>query len=233
MDQKNCNQKISNQKDFPRKNSLLNEIDFYLVTDSGLSKKGTLSDVKESVEAGCKIIQYREKNRSTKEMVNEASEIKRICSGRAIFLVNDRIDVALAVDADGVHIGQDDMPIETARKILGADKIIGLTVHNVDEAIEAENSGADYVGLGSIFDTSTKKDAGEGIGPARIRDVKNAITVPVVAIGGINKENCMSVVENGADSFVAISAVVCSDDVKRETREFVEIIRGRKNSSSQ
>lgn len=235
MNQKNCDQKISSQKtsdqkDLSRKNSLLKEIDFYLVTDSGLSRKGTLSDVKESVEAGCKIIQYREKNKSTKEMIDEAAEIKRICSGRAIFLVNDRVDVALAVDADGVHIGQDDMPIETARKILGADKIIGLTVHNVDEAIEAENNGADYVGLGSIFDTSTKKDAGKGIGPASIREVKNAIKVPVVAIGGVNKENCRSVVENGADSLVAISAVVCGDDVKRETREFIDIIREIKNT---
>jgi thiamine-phosphate pyrophosphorylase len=232
MNQKNCDQKISNQNDFSRKNSLLTEIDFYLVTDSGLSKKGTLSDVKESVEAGCKIIQYREKNKSTKEMIDEASEIRRICIDKAIFLVNDRIDVALAVDADGVHIGQDDMPIDTARKILGADKIIGLTVHNVDEAIEAEKSGADYVGLGSIFDTSTKKDAGKGIGPASIREVKEAIKVPVVAIGGINKENCRRVVENGADSFVAISAVVCSDDVKRETIEFISIIREIKNTGS-
>lgn len=227
MDQKNSNQNNSNQKA-----SLLKEIDFYLVTDSGLSKKGTLSDVKKAVEAGCKIIQYREKNKSTKGMIDEASEIRRICSDRAIFLVNDRVDVALAVDADGVHIGQDDMPIETARKLLGPDKIIGLTVHNVDEAVEAEKNGADYVGLGSIFDTSTKKDAGKGIGPARIREVKNAIKVPVVAIGGINKENCRNVVENGADSLVAISAVICSDDVKKETREFINIIREIKNTNS-
>jgi thiamine-phosphate pyrophosphorylase len=232
MDQKNCSQKISNQKESFQKKSLLNEIDFYLVTDSGLSKKGTLSDVNESIEAGCKIIQYREKDKSTKEMIDETSEIKRICGERAIFLVNDRIDVALAVDADGVHIGQGDMPIETARKLLGEDKIIGLTVHNVDEAIEAEKRGADYVGLGSIFDTSTKKDAGKGIGPARIREVKNAIKVPVVAIGGINKENCRSVIENGADSLVAISAVVCSDNVKKETREFINIIREIKNKDS-
>jgi len=205
-----------NQKSFNRKSSLLKEIDFYLVTDSGLSKKGTLSDVREAVESGCRIIQYREKDKSTKEMVEEASEIRRICSDRAIFLVNDRIDVALAVDADGVHIGQDDMPIETARKLLGEDKIIGLSVHDREEAIRAEKAGADYVGLGSIFDTATKKDAGKGIGPLKIREVKDAIKIPVVAIGGISKENCESATQNGADSLVAISAVVCSDDVKKE-----------------
>lgn len=219
-----------NQKNFSRKSSLLKEIDFYLVTDSGLSKKGTLSDVREAVEAGCRIVQYREKDKSTKNMVEEASEIKRICSDRAIFMVNDRIDIALAVDADGVHIGQEDMPIETARKLLGEDKIIGLTVHNMDEAILAEKAGADYVGLGSIFNTTTKKDAGNGIGPLKIREVKDAIKIPVVAIGGINKENCKSVVQNGADSLVAISAVVCSDDVKKETKYFIDMIQRTKKA---
>jgi thiamine-phosphate pyrophosphorylase len=217
-------QKNSNQK-YP----LLKEIDFYLLTDSGLSKKGTLSDVKEAVESGCRIVQYREKNKSTKEMVLEASEIKRICSDKAIFLVNDRIDVALAVDADGIHIGQDDMPIEIARKLLGPDKIIGLSVHDREEAVQAEKNGADYVGFGPVFNTSTKKDAGKGIGPARIREVKAALTIPVVAIGGINKENCSSVVENGADSLVAISVVVCSDNVKKETKLFIDLIREIKN----
>jgi len=217
-----------NQKGFNRKSSLLKAIDFYLVTDSGLSKKGTLSDVREAVEAGCKIVQYREKDKSTKEMVEEASEIKRICSGRAIFLVNDRIDVALAVDADGVHIGQDDMPVETTRKLLGEDKIIGLSVNDREEAVFAEKLGVDYVGLGPIFDTVTKKDAGEGIGPLKIREVKDAIKLPIVAIGGINKENCENVIQNGADSLVAISAVVCSDDVKKETEYFIDMVRKNK-----
>lgn len=212
-------------KNFSRKNSLLKEIDFYLVTDSGLSKKGTLSDVREAVESGCRIVQYREKNKSTKEMVEEASEIKRICSSRVIFLINDRIDVALAVDADGVHIGQDDMPVETARKLLGEEKIIGLSVQDREEAILAEKAGADYVGLGPIFDTATKKDAGKGLGPEKIREVKSAIKIPVVAIGGINKKNCESIIQNGADSLVAISAIVCSDDVKRETKFFIDIIQ--------
>ncbi|MGB3908713.1 MAG: thiamine phosphate synthase [Methanomethylovorans sp.] len=207
------------------KKDMLKEIDFYLVTDSGLSKQGTLSDVQDAVESGCRIVQYREKNKSTKNMIAEALQIKAICNDDAIFLVNDRIDVALAVDADGVHIGQDDMPIDIARRILGADKIIGLTVHSTSEAIEAERNGADYVGLSPIFDTTTKNDAGKGIGIEKIRDVKNVINIPIVAIGGINKENCKRVIENGADGLVAISAVLCSDDVQHEIKEFITIIR--------
>jgi thiamine-phosphate pyrophosphorylase len=207
------------------KRKLLDIIDFYLVTDSSLSKKGTLSDVENAVAAGCRIVQYREKARSTKDMVLEAAQIKTLCGSEAIFLVNDRVDVALAVDADGVHIGQDDMPIGTARQILGKDKIIGLTVHNIEEALDAENRGADYVGLGPIYDTSTKKDAGDGIGPESIKAVKDAIGIPVVAIGGINKQNSESVIVGGADSLVAISAVVCSDNVARETKAFIELIK--------
>ncbi len=207
------------------KRSLLDLMDFYLVTDSGLSVKGTLSDVENAVAAGCRIVQYREKTISTKDMVIEAAQIKILCGSEAIFLVNDRVDVALAVDADGVHIGQDDMPIDTARELLGKDKIIGLTVHNVKEALEAEQSGADYVGLSPIFDTSTKKDAGNGIGPESIKAVKDAIKIPVVAIGGINKQNTESVIIGGADSLVAISAIVCSDDVTRETKDFIDLIR--------
>ena len=207
------------------KRVLLDEIDFYLVTDSGLSKKGTLSDVEKAVAAGCRIIQYREKSISTKDMILEAEQIKALCGSESIFLVNDRVDVALAVDADGVHIGQDDMPMATARELLGPDKIIGLTVHNVEEALEAERMGADYVGLSPIFNTSTKKDAGDGIGPESIRPVKDAIKIPIVAIGGINKQNSESVIIGGADSLVAISAIVCSDDVEKETREFIDLIQ--------
>lgn len=214
-----------------QKRLLLDEIDFYLVTDSGLSKAGTLSDVEKAVAAGCRIIQYREKSISTKEMILEAAKIKEICGNEAIFFVNDRVDVALAVDADGVHIGQDDMPIETARRLLGPDKIIGLSVHNVEEALNAEKMSADYIGLGPIFNTSTKKDAGNGIGPESIRAVKDAIKIPVVAIGGINKQNSESVILGGADSLVAISAVVRSDDVEQETRDFIDLIQRTRSQS--
>ncbi len=206
----------------------LSEIDFYLVTDSGLSKEGTISDVKQAVNAGCKIVQYREKEKNTREMIKDASRIKEICKGRAIFLVNDRIDVALAVDADGVHIGQGDMPFEITRRLLGEDKIIGITVHDVHEAKEAASLGADYIGLSPIFSTSTKKDAGKSCGTTMIEKVKKEVSVPIIAIGGINKENMDEVILAGADSVVAISAVVCSEDVKKEVEKLIRIIHNNK-----
>ena len=205
---------------------MLRKIDFYLVTDSGLSKKGVLNDVEMAIEAGCKIVQYREKTKETKYMVKEAIKIKVLCDDKAIFLVNDRIDVALAVNADGVHIGQDDMPLEFAQELLGKDKIIGLTVHNEEEAVNAERRGADYIGLSPIFNTSTKKDAGSACGTSMITKIKKRISIPIVAIGGITAMNIEEVMRAGADSAVAISDVVTSDDTfgkVAELRQKMEI----------
>ncbi|MFC1608203.1 thiamine phosphate synthase [Candidatus Latescibacterota bacterium] len=211
------------------KNTALQNIDYYLVTDSTLSLHGTLHDVREAVRAGCTIVQYREKTAETRQMVEEAQAIKVLCRDRALFLVNDRIDVALAVDADGVHIGQDDMPFGTARRLLGPDKIIGLTVHDVAESHEAVELGADYLGLSPIFSTGTKQDAGEPCGTGMIREVRNAVSLPIVAIGGINKSNISEVIRAGADSAAAISAVVCAEDVYGETAEIREIIGNNKS----
>ena len=206
------------------KKNKLSEIDFYFVSDSILSKKGIISDISNSLRAGCRIIQYREKDRSANEMLKEALEIKKLCKGNAILLVNDRIDVALAVDADGVHLGQNDMPIQIARRLLGKGKIIGLTAHNAKEAIEAEKQGADYIALSPIFATSTKKDAGKACGIEMIKKVRKATNIPLVAIGGINKQNVSRVVKAGADAVVAISAVVGSKDAYKEVCEFRKII---------
>ncbi len=208
----------------PRQNFRL--IDFYFVTDSGLTRNSVIDDVRAAVKAGVKIVQYREKSKSTKEMVEEASRIKEICRNKAIFLVNDRIDVALAVDADGVHLGQDDMPYRTARKILG-DRIIGLTVHDIQEAAESEKLGADYVGASPIFTTKTKLDAGKAAGLRLLRGIKKHTNLPVVAIGGIDLENAGSVIRAGADSAVAISAVV-TKDVEVECRKFIRKIQESK-----
>jgi thiamine-phosphate pyrophosphorylase len=202
----------------------MEDIDFYFVTDSTLTRKGVIDDVSSALKAGVKIIQYREKNRSTKDMIEEAYAIKRLCEGRATFLVNDRVDIALAVDTDGVHLGQDDMPYDKARELLGKDKIIGITVHSVKESVESERLGANYLGASSIFATKTKVDAGKGTGLHLIQDIKKYVKIPVVAIGGINLDNVASVIQAGADSVAAISAVITKDDVTEECRRFIKII---------
>ncbi len=202
----------------------MREIDFYFVTDSTLTRKTVVDDVRDALRAGVKIVQYREKSMSTKQMFYEALQIKKLCKGKSLFLVNDRVDIALAVDADGVHLGQDDMPYNRARYLLGKDKIIGITVHNVKEALAAEKLGADYLGASPIFETKTKKDAGKQAGPQLIKDIKKCVQVPVVAIGGINLDNLASVMAAGADSVAAISAVLTRDSVEKECRRFIEAI---------
>ena len=202
--------------------------DFYFITDSGLSKNGILNDVEKAVKAGCSIIQYREKNKNTRELINEALKIKKICDkNNAILIINDNVDVALAVNANGVHLGQEDAQYSTARKLLG-NKIIGLTIHNLNEAIAAERSGADYVGLSPIFATSTKKDAGKPCGTGMIKKVRKKISIPIVAIGGITKQNVADAIKAGADSAAAISAVISSNDVQKEVSDFIMIIRENK-----
>lgn len=206
----------------------LEDVDFYFITDSKLTKKTVIDDVKAAVNAGVKIVQYREKEKPTKYMIEESAKIKELCTGKAIFLINDRVDVALAVNADGVHLGQDDMPYGTARILLGQDKIIGLTAHNVEEAIHAESLGADYIGASPIFETKTKQDAGKAAGLELIRCIKEKINIPLITIGGINLSNVASVIQAGADAAVAISAVVTKDDVEEECKKFVGFIKQKK-----
>jgi thiamine-phosphate pyrophosphorylase len=205
----------------------LKDVDLYFITDSVLTRKTVLEDVEAAIRGGVKIIQYREKKAAAKQMVEEAVRIRDACRERGvIFLVNDRVDVAIAVDADGVHLGRDDMPYQEARKMLGDRKIIGLTAHNVEEAVEAERAGADYIGLSPIFRTDTKKDAGEPAGLKLIRDVKGKINIPFFPIGGINQENLKDVLEAGARGACMISAIVAKDDVEGEVKKVIGVIRG-------
>ena len=198
---------------------------FYLVTCPSISKKGNLFDVKNAVDAGCKIVQYREKNKTTNEMIKEAKKIKEICKKKALLIIDDRIDVALAVGADGVHIGQDDISIETARMLLGKEKIIGLTVHNLKESIDAEKKGVDYIGLAPIFATETKQDSGAPCGPDLITEIRKKVNLPIIAVGGIKKENVNEVISKGADGVVAVSAVLDSNDIFSEVSKFIKIIK--------
>lgn len=194
---------------------------YYFITDAALSKAGNVSDVTRAIDAGVKIVQYRNKSNITAEMYAEAMAIKDLCARSAVTLIiNDRIDIALAVDADGVHIGQDDMPYAVARRLLGGSKIIGVTVHNLDEATDAVGMGADYLGVSPIFATGTKDDAGRPCGVGLVEDVRRAYDVPIAAIGGITLENADGVIAAGADMLCAISAVVTATDVAEEIRKF-------------
>ena len=193
---------------------------FYFITDARLSRAGNESDVRSAVDAGVMAVQYRNKDASSRTLHEEALKLKRICHGHALFIVNDRIDIALSVNADGVHLGQDDMPLPDARKILGPLAVIGITVHNEEEAERAIKEGADYLGLSPVFPTSTKHDAGLPAGLSLITRIRSLTSVPLVAIGGINLENAGHVISAGADSFCAISATVAQDNVHAEILKF-------------
>ncbi len=193
---------------------------YYFITDSGLSLAGNVADARAAVAAGVTVVQYRNKSNITRDMYEEALLIKGVCGGSAKFIVNDRIDIALAVGADGVHIGQEDMPYEQARRLLGPDKIIGVTVHDLDEALEAEAAGADYLGVSPVFATGTKDDAGAPCGTKLISSIKAKCSIPVVAIGGIALSNVDEVIAAGADMVCAISAVVTKGDVAAAILEF-------------
>lgn len=193
---------------------------YYFITDSSFSVAGIMSDAEMAVAAGVKIIQYRNKTAETRTLYHEAMLMKKICAGNSRFIINDRIDIALAVDADGVHIGQEDMPYHEARRLLGKDKIIGVTVHNTDEAVQAEQRGAAYLGVSPVFATATKPDAGKPCGIGTLEAIRHACRIPIVAIGGINPSNVGKVMAAGADMVSAISAVVTKQDVLGEIRKF-------------
>ncbi|MBU0759301.1 MAG: thiamine phosphate synthase [Candidatus Omnitrophica bacterium] len=196
---------------------------YYFITDAELSKNGNVSDVKNAIEAGVSVVQYRSKFDDTDHMLEEARLLREICKGKAIFIINDRVGIAISVDADGVHLGQGDMPYETARALMGKDKIIGVTVHDLKEAIIVEKKGADYLGVSPVFSTTTKKDAGMPCGVELIREIRKKCSIPITAIGGIILDNAREVMEAGADAICAISAVVTRDDVKEEIQKFQKL----------
>lgn len=196
-------------------NNFLNS-NIYGLTAESLSKGRTnIQVVTEMIAAGIKVIQYREKDKSSKEMYEECLAIRKLTQEAEVtFIVNDRLDLALAVDADGLHLGQDDLPIEIARNLLGPEKILGLSTHSQEEAIKAEESGiVDYIGVGPIFDTETKKDAGKGLGLAYLEYVSQNIKLPFVAIGGIKESNVQAVVNSGARMVAIVSDIVSAEDI--------------------
>ncbi|MFT8315225.1 MAG: thiamine phosphate synthase [Clostridium sp.] len=199
------------------------DIDYslYLVTDRRFLKDRTLKNaVEDSIKGGVTIVQVREKDVTTREFYKVALEVKEITDKYNVpLIINDRIDIAQAIDADGVHLGQDDMPIKLARKILGKNKIIGISVGNVHEAKDAEKDGADYVGIGAIFFTGSKKDIDTPIGTSGLKEIVEGINIPSVAIGGVNKENLFEVIKTGTNGAAVISAILGKENIEQAAKE--------------
>ncbi|MEL7596798.1 MAG: thiamine phosphate synthase [Clostridiaceae bacterium] len=203
----------------------------YLITDRDIIKDRCLKEcVEEAIKGGVTIVQIREKDASTREFYNIAREVKEVTDKYNIpLIINDRLDIALAVDAAGVHLGQSDMSIEVARKILGEEKTIGISAGNLEEALEAEKSGADYLGIGAIFYTGTKKDIDEPIGLEGLKEIINKIKIPSVAIGGINKDNTEDVIKTGVNGISVISAILGYEDTKKASEELFSKLSKSRN----
>lgn len=191
----------------------------YVITDQKLSDKTHLEIAEEAIAGGADVIQLRDKRTDSGKLYRIARELRELTRVMGIsFIVNDRIDIALAVKADGVHLGQDDIEIPVAREIIGRDMILGCSATTLGEAQKGEADGADYLGVGPIFEArNTKPDAKEPQGLQLLEQVKKHCTIPVVAIGGINEENALSVFDAGADCIAVISAIVASKNIKEST----------------
>jgi len=194
----------------------IQDIDYslYLVTDRGLARgRSTFDIVKAAVSGGVTCVQLREKDCSTLEFIEQALAIKNFLGEREVpLIINDRLDVALAVAADGVHLGQSDMPLEMARKIAGPSMLIGISAESVQDAVQAEKGGADYLGVSPIYATPTKTDTVFPLGLEGLREIKKRVKIPLVGIGGLNKFNAAEVIRNGADGVAVVSAIVAAED---------------------
>ena len=203
----------------------------YLVTDRGLARgRSTLEIVKAAVSGGVTCIQLREKDCSTLDFIEQALAVKDCLGARQIpLIINDRLDVALAGGADGVHLGQSDMPLEMAQKIAGPSMLIGISAESLQDAIEAENGGADYLGVSPIYATPTKTDTAPPLGLQGLREIKNRVKIPLVGIGGLKESNSAEVIRNGADGVAVVSAIVAADDPQRAAMNLKQIIDEARN----
>jgi thiamine-phosphate pyrophosphorylase len=199
----------------------------HVLSDEGLSRgRPHVEVMREAIMGGATVIQLRDKTSSTRRLIEIGRTLRALTRAAGVtFIVNDRADVAFAVDADGVHVGQDDLPATEARRIVGPRKIVGVSASHVAEAIQAERDGADYIGAGTIYATGSKSDAGAPIGVEGLAQIARAVSIPVVAIGGIKASNAMACIAAGAVGVAVISAVVSADDVRQAARELRDNIR--------
>lgn len=196
----------------------------YAVTDRyWLNGRSLKEVVKESLDGGVTFVQLREKELDDETFMQEAVELQALCKEYGVpFVVNDNVDIAIEMDADGVHVGQSDMKAENVREKLGPDKIIGVSAQTVEQALLAERNGADYLGVGAVFPTGSKDDA-EDVSFDTLKEICEAVSIPVVAIGGIKKHNIMELAGSGIDGIAVISAIYAQDDIKKASENLLKI----------
>ena len=198
----------------------------YAVTDRGWLRGQTLYEqIEKAIKGGATFIQLREKDLDEESFSNEAIEIQSLCKKYDVpFVINDNVDIAKRIDADGVHVGQSDMEAGNVRQILGDDKILGVSAQTVEQAIIAEKQGADYLGVGAVFPTGSKGDA-DDVSIETLKAICNAVSIPVVAIGGIGKHNVLKLSGSGISGIAVISAIFAADDISKATSELKAIIK--------
>ncbi|WP_298519973.1 thiamine phosphate synthase [uncultured Methanobrevibacter sp.] len=199
------------------------DLSLYLVTDNSDDVEKFLNTIEEAIKGGVSVVQIREKTADTLEFYNLALQVKEITTKYNVpLIINDRVDVALAIDADGVHVGQSDMPCDITRKLIGKDKILGVSAATIEEAKKAERDGADYIGTGAVFPTETKDDA-PSITKEDLKEITESINIPTVAIGGITLENASQLKDTGIAGLSVVSAIMSSDNPKKSSEELLNI----------
>ena len=198
-------------------------LSLYLVTDKSDDEEKFLKTIEEAIQGGVSVVQIREKTKDTLDFYKLALKVKKITTKYNVpLIINDRVDIALAIDADGVHVGQSDMPCDITRKLIGSNKILGVSAATIDEAKKAQGDGADYIGTGAIFPTSTKDDAPK-ITKKDLKEIVDSIDIPVVAIGGITVENAHTLTDTGIAGLSVVSAIMSSDNPKESSKKLLNI----------
>ena len=199
------------------------DLSLYLVTDNSENEEIFLKSIQDAILGGVSVVQIREKTAETLEFYNLALKVKEITAKYNVpLIINDRVDVALAIDADGVHVGQSDMPCDITRKLIGENKILGVSAATIEEAKKAEKDGADYIGTGAIFPTATKDDA-PSVTKKDLTDIANSINIPVVAIGGITIENAKELKDTGIAGLSVVSAIMGAENPKKASEKLLNI----------
>ncbi len=199
------------------------DLSLYLVTDKSDDVEKFLNTIEEAIKGGVSVVQIREKTADTLDFYNLALKVKEITQKYNVpLIINDRVDIALAIDADGVHVGQSDMPCDVTRRLIGEDKILGVSASTIDEAQKAQKDGADYIGTGAVFPTATKDDA-PSVTKDELKQVVESIDIPVVAIGGINLDNASELIDTGIAGLSVVSAIMSSDNPKKSSKELLNI----------